>query len=141
MVSVEAQVHAEAGIVLRFQDLRNYVVGIYSPALKAIYFFERRGGSVMPFFTYRIPHLGIVDVPEIGEVFTLSAAACGDYVSMTIDDGERSYFTPPVKISITEAGQVGLWRSDIGEAQSYSNVKVSKTGFAAPPVDVVEEGG
>ena len=59
MVSVEAGDNAEAGIVLRFQDLQNYLVGIYSPTLKAIYFFERKNGSVMPFFTYRIPHLGI----------------------------------------------------------------------------------
>ncbi len=140
MVSVEAGHHAEAGIVLRFQDLRNYIVGIYNPTLKAIFFFERKNGSVMDFFTYRIPHRGIVDVPEIGERFTLSAAACGDYVAMTIDDGERCIYTPPVKINITESGQVGLWRSDLGEAQTYSNVKVSKTGFAAPAGDDVPDG-
>jgi len=140
MVSVEAGDHAEAGIVLRFQDLQNYIVAIYNPTLKAIFFFQRRGGSVMDFFTYRIPHLGIVDVPEIGERFTLSAAASGDYVAMTLDDGERCIYTPPVKIKIAEAGQVGLWRSDIGEPQTYSNVKVSKTTFAAPPPDEVVDG-
>jgi hypothetical protein len=140
MISVEAGNHAEAGIVLRFQNLRNYIVAIYNPTLKAIYFFERKKGAVMDFFTYRIPHRGIVDVPEIGERFTLSAAACGDYVAMTIDDGEQSFHTPPVKINLADAGQVGLWRSDLGEPQSYSNVKVSKTGFAAPPDDDVPEG-
>ncbi len=118
----------------------SYIVGIYNPTFKAIFFFERKNGSVMDFFTYRIPHLGIVDVPEIGESFTLSAAACGDYVAMAIDDGKYSYFTPPVKISISESGQVGLWRSDIGEPQKYSSVKVSKSTFAAPPEDELQEG-
>jgi hypothetical protein len=140
MISVEAGNHAEAGIVLRFQDLQNYVVGIYNPTLEAIYFFDRRNGSVMPFFTYRIPHLGMVDVPEIGSTFTLSAAACGDYVAMTLDDGERSYHTPPVKVENVVSGQLGIWRSDIGEPQRYSKVKVSRTLFAAPPEDDVPEG-
>lgn len=140
MVSVEAGNNAEAGIVLRFQNLQNYIVGIYSPVLKAIYFFQRKNGSVMDFFTYRIPHFGIVEVPEIGDTYTLTAAACGDYVSMAIGDGKHSYFTPPVKIGISDVGQVGLWRSDIGEPQKYSNVKVSKTMFAAPPAEEVHDG-
>jgi len=140
MISVEAKNHADAGIVLRFQNLRNYVVAIYSPNLKAIFFFERINGSVMPFFTYSIPHLGMVDVPEIGNTFTLTASACGDYVSMKIDDGERVYHTPPVKINIVESGQVGLWRSDIGGAQTYRNAMVSKTPFTAPQQESIEEG-
>jgi len=140
MVSVEAGGQAEAGIILRFQDIRDYIVGIYSPALRAIYFFERRNGSVMPFFTYRIPHLGMVDVPLIGESFTLTAAACGDHVAMTLDDGERSYHTPPVMIENAKGGKVGLWRSDIGEPQQYGNIKISKTPFAAPPEDEARDG-
>jgi len=140
MVSVEAGGHAEAGIVLRFHDLANYVVALYSPALRAIFFFERRNGSVMPFFTYRIPHMGMVDVPEVTESFTLTAAACGEFVAMTLDDGERSYHTPPVKVNIAESGKVGLWRSDIGEPQKYAGVKVSKTSFAAPSEDEMRDG-
>ena len=140
MVSVEAGNPAEAGIVLRFQDLENYIVGICNPTLRAIYFFERKNGAVAPFFTYHIPHLGMVDVPEIGNSFTLTAAACGDCVAMTLDDGERSYHTPPVKIANVNSGQLGLWRSDIGEPQQYPNVKVSKTPFVAPPEDEVQDG-
>lgn len=39
-----------------------------------------------------------------------------------------------------EAGRVGLWRSDLGEPQTYRNVKISRTGFAAPVADEVPEG-
>jgi hypothetical protein len=140
MVSVEAGNYAEAGIVLRFHDLNNYIVALHSPTLKAIHFFERRNGAVAPFFTYRIPHLGIVDVPEIGPTFTLTAAACGDYVAMSLEDGARTYYTPPVRIGNVESGQVGLWRSDIGEVQRYASFQVSKTNFAAPDKDEVQEG-
>ncbi len=140
MVSVEAGSHAETGIVIRFQDLENYVVGLSNPTLKAIYFLERRNGSVMPFFTYRIPHLGIVDVPETGVSFTLTAAACGDYVAMRLDDGGRSVHTPPVKIQNLHSGQLGVWRSDIGEPQHYRKFKVSKSPFDTPPEDVKEKG-
>ncbi|MBT6150316.1 MAG: DUF4038 domain-containing protein [Gemmatimonadetes bacterium] len=138
MVSVEAGSHAEAGILVRFQDLANYVVGLYSPTLKAIYFLERRAGAVAPFFIYRIPHLGLVDVPEIGESFTLAAAACGDYVAMRLDDGKRSYHTPPVRVANVSTGQLGLWRSDIGEPQEYRNIRVSRTRFTNPPEDETE---
>jgi hypothetical protein len=69
IVSVNAGNHAEAGIVLRFKDLGNYIVALYSPYLSAIYFFERRNNVVVLFFTCRIPHLGIVDEPEIGNFF------------------------------------------------------------------------
>ena len=140
MVSVKAGNHAEAGIILRFHDLSNYIVALYNPTLKAIHLFERRNGAVAPFFTYRIPHLGIVDVPEIGPRFTLTAAACGDYVAMSLDDGARTYYTPPVRIDNIETGQLGLWRSDIGEAQRYANVKVSKTTFAALDKGEAQEG-
>ena len=140
MVSAHAHNRAEAGVVLRFQDLRNYIVALYNPALEAMYFFERKDGSVAPFFTYRIPHLGMVDVPEIGSSLLLTAAASGDYVAMVLDDGQQSYYTPPVKVDNVQAGRVGLWRSDIGEPQQYSDIKVSKTEFAAPSDDNAEEG-
>jgi hypothetical protein len=95
--------------------------------LKAIYFFERRNGMVMSFFT------------TIGRSFTLTAAACGDYVAMSVDDGERSYHTPPVEVENASSGQLGLWRSDLGEPQRYRNVKASGTPFTPPCEDQVQE--
>jgi hypothetical protein len=121
--------------VLRFYDLDNYIVALYNPTLKAIYVFARRDGGFAPFFLYRIPHLGMVDVPDIGPTFTLTAAACGEYVALSLGDGERSYHTPPIKIHNVDSGRVGLWRSDIGEAQQYANFAVSRTSFAPPPED------
>ena len=79
-------------------------------------------------------------MPEIADSFTLSAATCGNYVAMTISDGAQTYYTPPVKVNLTDPGKIGLWRSDLGEPQTYSNVKVSKTTFAAPPLEEVPEG-
>ena len=140
MVSVEAGSGAEAGIVLRFQDEKNYLLALHRPELKTIFFFQRRYGNVMDFFTYRIPHLGMVDVPEIGERFTLTAAACGDYVALTLDDGQRRYHTPPVKLALTQSGRIGFWGSDPKASQPYRNVKVSKTPFAVPPADPVQPG-
>ena len=138
LVSVDACSNAEAGIVMRFQDLNNYLVGMYSPFLKAIYFFDRRNGEWAPFFSYRIPHLGIVDVPGIGPRFKLSAAVSGEYAALLIDDGERKYCSPAVKIKNLQSGRVGLWRTDIGEAQKYANFKLSMAKFT-PSVTEHEE--
>jgi hypothetical protein len=140
MVSVEAGSQAEAGIVLRFQDLRNHLLALYSPELKAIFFFQRRGGSVTEFFTYRIPHWGMVDVPEVGERFTLTAAVCGEYVAMTLDDGQRRYHTPPVKVTNCLEGRIGLWRGAVELPQEYRNLRVSETPFPMPQPDVVQPG-
>lgn len=132
MVSVEANSNAEAGIVLRFQNLNNYLVGLYSPRLKAVYLLDRRNGRWGPFFAYRIPQLGIVDVPEIGPKIRLTAGACGDYAALLLTDGARTYHTPAIKIGNVNSGKAGLWRSDAGEPQQYANLEVSKTPFAAP---------
>ena len=133
MVSVEACSHSEAGIVLRFQDLNNYVVALYNPRLKAIYMLDRCHGTWGPFFSYRIPHLGIVDVPEIGPKIHLTAAVCGDYAALLLNDGKRSYYTPAIKIKNVQAGKTGLWHSDIGQPQQYTNFQVSMTPFAVFP--------
>ena len=133
MVSVEAFSHSEAGIVLRYKDLNNYVVALYNPHIKAIYILDRRKGAWGPFFAYRIPHLGIVDVPEVGPKIQLTAAVCRDYAALLLSDGKRSYYTPAVKIRNVKCGKTGLWRSDIGQPQKYINFKVSKTPFSQPP--------
>jgi hypothetical protein len=38
------------------------------------------------------------------------------------------------------SGQLGLWCSDIGGPQQYRNVRVSRSPFAAPSEDEVDEG-
>lgn len=133
MVSVEAPSNAEAGIVLRFHDLNNYLVALYSPRLKALYLLDRRNGQWGPFFAYRIPQLGIVDVPEVGPKIRLTAGACGPYAAVVLTDGTRTYHTPAVKIGNVTGGKVGLWRSDAGERQPYANFQVSRTPFVVPP--------
>lgn len=139
LVSVRVTRTAESGIVLRFQDIHNYLVGLYNPIIGAIYFLERRGGSWGPFFAYRIPHLGIVDVPEIKPEFVLSAAVCGNCATVSIDDGKTRYFSPAVKIEGLKTGNVGLWRTDEKEIQLYKSVRVSKYNHT-PELIRTEEG-
>ena len=134
MASVEAKSNAEAGIVLRFHDLNNYLVALYSPRRKAIYLLDRKNGQWGPFFAYRIPQLGIVDVPEIGPKIRLTAGACGDYAALVLTDGTRTYHTPAVTIGNVKSGKAGLWLSDVGERQQYDNFGLSRTRFA--PVEI-----
>lgn len=132
LISVDASNNAQAGIVLRFQDLDNYIVALYNPIFKAIYILERHNGGWAPFFSYRIPYLGIVDTPNIGSNFTLSTSISNEYASIQIDDGQNKYCSPAVKIKNLDSGKVGLWRTDIGITQIYSNFIVSKTDYIPP---------
>jgi hypothetical protein len=140
MVSVEANSNAEAGIVLRFQDINNYLIGLYSPRHKAIYLLDRRNGQWGPFFACRIPQLGMVDVPEIGSKIRLTAATSGEYAALVLTDGTNTYHTPAVRIRNVQSGRVGLWRNDVGENQQYANFKVSGTQFAPPPEEEKDSG-
>jgi len=130
MASVEANSNADAGIILRFHDLNNYLAALYSPRRKAIYLLDRRNGRWGPSFAYRIPQLGIVDVPEIGPKIRLTAAACGDYAAVVLTDGTRTYHTPAVRIGNVNSGKTGLWLSNVGKRQKYGKFEVSRTRFA-----------
>ena len=140
MVSVEANSYAEAGIVLRFRDINNYLVGLYSPRHKAIYLLDRRHGQWGPFFAYRIPQLGMVDVPEIRPRIRLTVAASGNFAGLVLTDGTRTYHTPAVRVSNAESGKAGLWQSDVGKEQRYTDFKMSGTRFPAPPERDAETG-
>ena len=133
MVSVTANSDAEAGIVVRYHDNDNYVVGLYSPLINAIYFHERRGGDY-------IAALGQVAVPEIGPEFELTVAIEGNAAVLHATDGQHSYRTPVVHIEDTEPGPVGLWMLRIGEAQHYDNFRVSRSTFDELKHSAAQEG-
>ena len=82
----------------------------------------------------------MVDVEGIGSDITLAAAASGKYVAMTLEDGERSFYTPPVLVESSEGNRVGMWRSDVGEAQHYTDIKISITSFEPPQSKPAPEG-
>ncbi len=122
MASVDAKSDAEAGIILRFQSPDQYLVALYSPSLKAIFFHDRKNGEWGE-------QLGHVAVPEIGPRIHLTAAACGEYAAMVLADGKRTYFTPPLKVSNVSSGKAGVWLYQIGERQEYDNFKLSRSRF------------
>ena len=125
MVSVDARSDAEAGIVLRFHDPDNYVVGLYSPSLKCMYFHDRQHGAWGP-------PLGRVDIPEIGPSIRLTAAVSGAYAILVISDGKAEFQTNAVRLGNTTAGQTGVWLYQIGDRQEYDNFTVSHTLFQDP---------
>jgi Protein of unknown function (DUF4038)/Domain of unknown function (DUF5060) len=123
MASADAHSDAEAGIILRFHGPDHYLVALYSPSLKSIFIHDRKNGQWGE-------ALGKVDVPEIGPNIRLTAAASGDYAALVLTDGQKTYYTPIVSVSNTQAGQVGLWLYQIGERQEFDNFEVSRTQFA-----------
>lgn len=128
MASVEARSDAEAGIILRFQSPEEYLVALYTPSLKAIYIHDRRAGA------WGDP-LGKVPVPEVGPRIQLAAAAMGEHAALSLTDGERTYFTPIVKVRNTAAGTTGLWLFQVGELQEYDTFEVSRARLAPPASD------
>jgi hypothetical protein len=132
MASVDANSEAEAGIILRFHDADHYLVALYSPLLKAIFWHDRKNGQWGEM-------LGRVDVPEIGPRIQLTAAACGEFAALVLTDGQYTYATPVVQVENTTAGQTGLWMFQIGELQEFGRFAVSATPFD-PPRDSLEAG-
>jgi hypothetical protein len=120
MASVEANSDAEAGIVLRFHAPDHYLVALYTPSLKAIYIHDRQSGNWGE-------ALGQVAVPEIGPKIQLTAAAFGPSAALVLTDGQRTYYTPPVKVANVSSGKTGLWHYQIGESQEYANFQLSRT--------------
>ena len=122
MVSVDAKSDAEAGIVLRYHNLDNYLVALYSPLFKCIYLQDRRHGQ------YGLP-LGRINVPKIGPNIHLIAAVCGSHAAMALTDGKKTYQTPIITIQNTTPGEVGLWHFQIGDHQEFDNFKFSRSRF------------
>ena len=125
MVSVDARSDAEAGIILRFHDSDNYVVGLYTPSLKCMYIHDRRHGD------YGMP-LGRVGIRKIGRNIRLTAAVSGPHAMLVMSDGKSEYRTPVVTLENKKPGRVGLWLFQIGERQEYDNFAVSRTLFIDP---------
>ena len=134
MASVEANSNAEAGIILRFHDPDNYLVALYSPAMKAIYVHDRKNGDWGD-------QLGRIDVPEIGPKLRLTAAACGGYAALDLTDGKKSYHTPIVEVSNVTSGKAGLWLYQIGDRQQFSKFELSRAQFGPATVKPTPQSG
>ena len=120
MVSVSAKSDAEAGIILRYYDDANYLVGFYSPQNKKIFWHERQDD-------HWGLGLGQVEVPEIGEDIQLTAIVEGGHAVLILTDGVRTYHTPAITVENTEPGRVGLWHFQVGDRQQFDNFQVSRS--------------
>ncbi len=120
---VDAKSDAEAGIILRFHDADNYLVAIYSPSLKAIFFHDRKDGQWGEM-------LGKVDVPKIGPKIHLTTTACGSFAALALTDGKKNYQTPIVNVGNTTPGKAGLWFYQIGKRQEFGDFRLSRAKFA-----------
>lgn len=123
--SVRARSDAEVGLVLRMVDADHYLVGLYSPLLRALYLHERRGGDYGP-------HLGRVEIPQVGPDVVLTVAATGDRVAAMLSDGATTWRTPAVRVAHAAPGRVGLWLHQVGDAQEYADFTLSRTPLSLP---------
>jgi hypothetical protein len=124
-VSVDAKSDAEAGIVLNYTDEDNFLVGLYTPALKKMYFHEVIEGN------YGEP-LGAGDgpltrgprvLPELNENITLTVTMQNGVATLEIVSGKDTY-TTSTEIETHKSGKVGLWHYQVGDHQKYDNFKV-----------------
>jgi len=118
-----ARSDAEAGIVLRFHNPDSYLVGVYSPLLKAIFIHDRKNAEYGP-------QLGMVSVPEIGPDIRLTMSAWGNYAALAVTDGKNTYCTPSVKVGNTTPGKAGVWLFQVGERQQFDNFGLSRLTLA-----------
>ena len=133
----EALSNSEAGVVLRFHDVDHYLVGLYSPVMKAIYIHDRDRGD------YGAP-LGKVVVSELGPKIHLTMEVRGAYAQLSVTDGQHVYTTPNVKVANLAGGNAGVWHYQIGDTQSFSGFAVSRLAVGRGeqvPDDPLAQGG
>jgi hypothetical protein len=124
VATVGATSSAQVGLILRFQDLDNYVAAIYSPEAKRLFVIERRKGvSSHP--------LGRTPVSKTGEHFKLSFEVRENNAAASLADGEHTYATPIVDLGGVSAGGAGLFEPGPGELQSYDHFLLRR-GAALP---------
>ncbi len=114
-VSVDAKSNAEAGIMLRVQDINNFLLAIY--ANKMIYFHEVIKGNY---------NEGLDSVPAdgLGEDITLTAEANGAEVTLTVTDGVKTFTTKHTAKMTPVAGSIGLFHNN-APSQFFDNMRIS----------------
>ena len=116
-VSVDALSNAEAGIVLRYQDGRNYLLANYSPGMGGIYFHEVIDGD------WGAAH-GHVGTGTLGPEIRLEATVKGSNVTLALSDGNQEFTTTHTIQKYDRAGAVGLFHN-LTPKQEFDNFEVS----------------
>ncbi|OHB81616.1 MAG: hypothetical protein A2W31_15000 [Planctomycetes bacterium RBG_16_64_10] len=114
-VTVDAKGNAEAGIMLRWQDSRNFLLAIYANG--GVYFHEIADGNPGAF-------LDFVPAPGVGENIHLVVQVDGSEAVLTVTDGTKTATTKHTITGINKAGGVGLFHNK-EPAQMFDNFRVA----------------
>jgi len=115
--TAEVRSSAPSGLVLRYLDIDNYVVAMYSPSEKSLFLMERRNGHLGP-------KLGKTPIPGVGESLKLSAEVRDNKAAASVSDSQRNYTTPIVDLENTGIGGVGLLYCGQGVDQGFDSLRV-----------------
>ena len=135
-VSVDAKSIAEAGIILRFQDPKNYVLACYapkyfglsrSPINESIYIREFVDG-------WPGDYLGLVQVPGLGPDIHLDAKLEGSMATLTVSDGIKTATARHEIEHFTGPGGVGLSHSSNPTPQQFDNFRLMDIGGDLPQI-------
>jgi hypothetical protein len=120
VASVDGRRDSNAGLVLRYHDVDNYLAAVYSPKGKSVYLVERKkGADGAP--------LSSTPVTALGQRFRLSAEVRGKWAAVSISDGEHTFTSSIVPITNVTAGGAGLRHEDDGSEQSFANFELRKS--------------
>lgn len=117
IVAVDAMSTSSAGILLRFKDMGNYLVVVYSPREKTLYLSDSYAGA-------KGPHLGLTTVGPLGSDFRLSAEVRGDAAVASVTDGKNTYTTPIVNTKVVGSGLAGVLHEEDGQIQEFDNFEM-----------------
>jgi len=127
VLAVDALSGADAGLVVRYRDPKNYVAARYSAKEKSIYLISRTNGMDGQ-------ELGRTSVPFVESAMRLAVEVRNEVGVVSMTDGKRTYITPIVNVGQSVAGGVGLMHRGKGGAQSFGNFELHKN-----PVLTIDE--
>ena len=116
-VSVNARSDAEAGIMLRFKDDKNFLLANYAPQNNGMYFHEVVDGNYGQFLARK-------ELEGFGPNIRLTAGVEGVKATLSVSDGNKSLTTSYSIQRLQDAGGVGLFHN-LGARQTFANFHVA----------------
>ena len=123
MASADANSDAEAGIILRFHDADNYLVGALQPVAEGHLHSRPQEWSMGCEPRQRCP------CRRSGRRSILPRRSAEHSRPLVLTDGKKTYYTPIVEVANTTAGKTGLWLYQIGDRQEFRRFELSRAQF------------
>lgn len=131
VVSVGGRSDVGGGLLLRYQDVDNYVAIVYSSKEKSLWIYTRSHGV-------NGDRLGMVLTPSMKGNFRLSAEVRENAAAASITDGAHTYSTAIVNVAEvpvwvhetkggTRAGKIGIFHPDDGLIQRFDNFEIRRS--------------